>query len=59
MKPCDLYLQWKTSTRNIGPTMEIATGLVIHSTIKHLSFLEARNRLQNNLFQKNFAPQSI
>ena len=33
--------------------MEIAGGLAIQSTIEQLSFLEARNQLQNSSFQKN------
>ena len=37
---------------DIGPTMETTRGYDIQSTIEYPSFLEARNWLQNNSFQK-------
>ena len=37
---------------DIGPTMDIARGLVSQSTIEYPSFLEASNWLQNSSFQK-------
>ena len=44
----------KQVQRDIGPTMDIARGLIIQSTIENSSFLEVNNSLQNISFQ-NFS----
>ena len=49
----------KQVQRHIGPTMGIARGLVIISTIEYPNFPKARNRLENETFQVMFYGQFL